>query len=76
MRSEHDGIVSRQELSFVHPNVDNVKFCVMGRELGGDMKVTDVDKYVKYILYFKREQDQKLENKFVPQYQKDGNRMV
>lgn len=48
----------------------------MGRELGGDMKVTDVDKYVKYILYFKREQDQKLENKFVPQYQKDGNRMV
>lgn len=40
------------------------------------MKVTDVDKYVKYILDLNREQDQKLENKFVPQYHKDGNRMV
>jgi len=54
--------------------LDNIKFQVRGRELRGDVKV--IDKYVKHILGWNRDQDQKLENKFVRQYQIDGNRMV
>lgn len=40
----------------------------MGRELRGDVKVTELDEYVKHILDWNREQDQELENKFVRQY--------
>lgn len=48
----------------------------MGRELSGAVKVIDLDKYVKHILDLNRVQDQELENKFVRQCQKDGNRIV